>query len=829
MADAVSTFKAVCRGGLNTGSDVLSLGEQSSGAAIQLVNYEPNLEGGYRRLSGFANNMGSVTGTGSVLGVCVANGIQQGIFGARTPSSGANYLHHWNFYFTIAVTSGQGTNLSVGETVTAVVSSSDNTVVSATGTVKIAASALVTIDFGFNPSIVFSSGNVITGTTSEGTATATGDAARIGWTEITSDLIANDPDGVSASASISLSSGVASATIGGALAAGGAVNFTTHAGSEQPRKVTITAGGNESGRTFTVTGTDYLGSAQVEAITGPNNATVSTTKYFNTVTSVTVSTPTQVIVKAGGDESGRTYTVTGTDSTDRILVEELTGPNNSTTTSTQFFKTVTKISVDAATAGDVLVGTSGDDNGISVAATSSEAEDLTLGGELASGGAVSFGIATAGAVTIGSGAGQYRPSNPTMTGVTKVRFEKINFGTPKIVLTDGINPAATYDGTNYIQITDAIALNPVVSGDPQDAPTDPTIAAEFQNHLFLAGDPAEVSNLYFSAPTAETDYSPANGAGVINVGFEIVAIKKFRNVLYIFGNNNIKRLVGENAANFRLETVTSNLGCLATDSVVELGGDLLFLAPDGIRPIGGTNKIGDVNLETISKSIQSTINNLITSQELSGLSAVIVRAKSQFRYFFNVEGTAGLLGALREYKGNYSFEFGQVAGIVCTCADSGYIGTKEFVIHGDSAGKVFQQETSNAFDTTNILSVYKTPFIYMDNPEQRKNYYSVSTYMSSEGINNILLGVTYDYEGTSVLNPENLVIDLSSPASFYDSGTNIAVYDTTDIYDGNPSPVESSSFSGSGKSVSFRYVTDDTNPSHSIQGYSITYGTGDVR
>tara|TARA_R110001592_G_scaffold82039_2_gene243164 strand:- start:526 stop:2979 length:2454 start_codon:yes stop_codon:yes gene_type:complete len=817
MADAVSTFKAVCRGGLNTGSDVLSLGEQSSGAAIQLVNYEPNLEGGYRRLSGFANNMGSVTGTGSVLGVCVANGIQQGIFGARTPSSGANYLHHWNFYFTIAVTSGQGTNLSVGETVTAVVSSSDNTVVSATGTVKIAASALVTIDFGFNPPIVFSSGNVITGATSGGAATATGNAARIGWTEITSDLIADDPDGVSASASISLSSGVASATIGGALAAGGAVNFTTQAGSEQPRQVTITAGGNESGRTFTVTGTDYLGSAQVEAITGPNNATVSTTKYFNTVTSVTVSTPTQVIVKAGGDESGRTYTVTGTDSTDRILVEELTGPNNSTTTSTQFFKTVTKISVDAATAGDVLVGTSGDDNGISVAATSSEAEDLTLGGELASGGAVSFGIATAGAVTIGSGAGQYRPSNPTMTGVTKVRFEKINFGTPKIVLTDGINPAATYDGTNYIQITSSFA------------PTDPTMSAEFQNHLFLAGDLTEVSNLYFSAPTAETDFNPANGGGVINVGFEIVAIKKFRNVLYIFGTNNIKRLVGENSANFRLETVTSNLGCLATDSVVELGGDLLFLSPDGIRPIGGTNKIGDVNLETISKNIQSTVKNMIVGETLTNLSSVIIRSKSQFRYMFSTSGSAGIIGALREYQGNYSFEFGQLSGIECTCADSGYIGQTEFVIHGASTGKVFQQESGDAFDTSNILSIYKTPFVYMDNPEQRKNYYSTATYMSAEGNFSIALGVSYDYENTDISTPDNLNMANTSPGAFFDSGSNIAVYDTTDIYDGNPSPVESVTFSGSGKSISFVYVTDDTNPSHSIQGYTITYGLGDVR
>ena len=34
---------------------------------------------------------------------------------------------------------------------------------------------------------------------------------------------------------------------------------------------------------------------------------------------------------------------------------------------------------------------------------------------------------------------------------------------------------------------------------------------------------------------------------------------------------------------------------------------------------------------------------------------------------------------------------------------------------------------------------------------------------------------------------------------------------------------------GSGKSVSFKYVTNSTDASHSIQGIVITYGTGDLR
>ena len=594
MVDSVSTFRAVCRGGLNTGADVLSLGEENPGSAIQLLNYEPNLEGGYRRLTGFANNFGTVTGTGSVLGIAVANGVNQGVLACRTPSSGNNYLHHWNFYYEFTVSSDS--NLTVGETISERTSSGDSsTSTGVTGTLISKSSNTIVVDFGRIPTATFTNGNSISDDAFSTSTTITSVPAVKGWT---------------------------------------------------------------------------------------------------------------------------------------------------------------------------AVSTSG---------------------------------------------------SPTMTGVSKVRFTEINFGTPKVVLTDGINPAATYDGSTYTQITDS------------NAPTDPKIGAEFQNHLFLAGDPAQPSNLFFSAPTAETDFSPANGGGVINVGFAIVAIKKFRNVLFIFGKNNIKRLVGDNSANFVLESVTSNLGCLSTDSVIELGGDLLFLAPDGIRPIGGTNKIGDVNLETLSKNIQSTVRNVITSEDLDALSSVIIRSKSQFRYLFSTSSSQGILGALREYKGNIGFEFAQTFGIECTCADSGYIEQEEFVLHGASSGKVFQQESGNAFDTSNVLSIFKTPFVYMGNPEQRKTFYSTSTYMSAEGNFSVALSVTYDYDNTDISTPDNLTLSTTSPGAFFDRGTNVAVFDTTDIFDGNPSPVESVTFSGSGKAIALTFVTDDTNESHSIQGFTITHGLGDVR
>ena len=512
MADQLSVQKIMCRGGLDTSRDVLAQGENAPGSAIQLVNYEHAITGGYRRISGFENSYGTVTGTGSVLGVHVANGINDGILACRKPSSGNNYLHYW----------------------------------------------------------------------------------------------------------------------------------------------------------------------------------------------------------------------------------------------------------DNSTSAWVAVTTSG---------------------------------------------------SPTMTGVGKVRTATFNFGSNKVILTDGINPAATYDGTTYTQITHA------------SAPTDPKYAVDFANHMFLAGDPAHPSKLFFSAPLAETDFATGNGAGVIQVGFDIVAIKPFRDVLYIFGTNNIKALKGTSTADFVLTGVTHDLGCLATDSIIEIGGDLLFLSQDGIRPISGTSKIGDVELETLSKDIQSLFTDIVFDIDLQGLSSVVIRQKSQFRIFFAAAESQGIIGGIRKSQEGFAFEFGQLLGIEATCAASGYLGQYEYVIHGTSDGKVHRQEIGTSFSGTDIFSMYQTPYIYMENPEQRKIFHKINTYLRSEGDNELILSVVYDYDDINVMNPSNYTMTTTGAAAYY----NEATYDSIAIYSGNPSPIQTTNIAGSGKSVSFKYVTNSTDASHSIQGIVLTYGTGDLR
>ena len=74
-----------------------------------------------------------------------------------------------------------------------------------------------------------------------------------------------------------------SLTINGALASGGVATLDVQ------RRVLITTTADESSKTFTVTGTNWAGNTISQTITGPNATTGATTISFKTVTSITIS------------------------------------------------------------------------------------------------------------------------------------------------------------------------------------------------------------------------------------------------------------------------------------------------------------------------------------------------------------------------------------------------------------------------------------------------------------------------------------------------------------------------------------------------------------
>ena len=94
---------------------------------------------------------------------------------------------------------------------------------------------------------------------------------------ITADTVALDADGISVAAAVGNN---AALVIGGALASGGSVTLS------HGRIVTILSAGDDSGISFTVTGTDVNSDAQTESITGANAGTATGSKYFLTISGI---------------------------------------------------------------------------------------------------------------------------------------------------------------------------------------------------------------------------------------------------------------------------------------------------------------------------------------------------------------------------------------------------------------------------------------------------------------------------------------------------------------------------------------------------------------
>ena len=92
--------------------------------------------------------------------------------------------------------------------------------------------------------------------------------------------------------------GASSVVLNGSLVSGGVATLDT------PRQVLITNVGNDSGITFTVTGTTFYGNTVSQTVQGTSGSTVATTVDFATVTSITTSGSTSV---SGITEIGRAH------------------------------------------------------------------------------------------------------------------------------------------------------------------------------------------------------------------------------------------------------------------------------------------------------------------------------------------------------------------------------------------------------------------------------------------------------------------------------------------------------------------------------------------
>ena len=410
--------------------------------------------------------------------------------------------------------------------------------------------------------------------------------------------------------------------------------------------------------------------------------------------------------------------------------------------------------------------------------------------------------------------------------VDKLRHVQFDWGSGStICFVDGVNPAVVFDGATWYTLLQSNTGGTSSAGGDQivDAPS---IVAEYQNHLWVGGDLTSRSTLRHSAPNDPYNWTTGAGGGTQVPAFNVQQIKPFRDDLFIFGLNSIKKIVtnknSSGGITFTIDQVTNNVGCIARDSVVEIAGDLLFLAPDGFRPVSSTSKIGDVELETVSKAIQVTLVNAIKNFSTDTVNSVVIRNKSQVRFFVgdNTEEAIysyGIIGGLYDSSGSIEWAFGELNGIRASCAESGYIGTTEYVLHGDYDGKVYRQEVGSSFAGSDITAVYATPYLDFGDTEVRKTIRKVNTFVRAEGPAEFFLHLDYDWGDYNVSRPIEYREDSQGGPVRYNE-IDLDYGDADALYGGNSKPILTADVQGSGFATRATYVTIGQSKPYSIQG-----------
>ena len=409
-------------------------------------------------------------------------------------------------------------------------------------------------------------------------------------------------------------------------------------------------------------------------------------------------------------------------------------------------------------------------------------------------------------------------SNRSNVGIVKLRTTENSFeGTESTIICDGVNTPAKITATGT-----ASELPTTEDGNPTGA----KFSTDFNGYQMYSGFSSSPNTILFSEPTRDDEFTNAQGAGELTFAYNITGIAKFRDALFVFGKDRIKKVVPDATTTFAQQEVTNNIGCIATDSIIEIGGDVLFLASDGIRPIQGTARIGDVELETISKPVQQLLQSLPSTHDLDNMSSVVIRNKSQFRYFFPktttaAADTAGIIGGLRFADRRVGWEFGELLGIRAFVATSGLIDDVEVVLHGDLNGEIYQQESGSTFDTADVTAVYASPFLYFDSTEKRKIYQHITLFTRPEGESTINLGIAYDWDDPNTPNPNTYSLTTAGSLARYT--TTNSTYDATFKFDGSTSPVLETNVQGSGRAISLVITSTGTQAPYSVSGFSITY------
>ena len=210
-------------------------------------------------------------------------------------------------------------------------------------------------------------------------------------------------------------------------------------------------------------------------------------------------------------------------------------------------------------------------------------------------------------------------ATPGSYTITANDWKIVNFNDKAYFFQRGYDPLV-YDNANGLRtftVANSGATNATFK-------TNEVLAA--YGRLFIVGNATNDSVIYWSDLLNGNAFT-GGSSGSIDVakawpnGFDkVVALAAHNNFLIVFGENNIIVYSGaDSPASMAIHDTIAGVGCVDRNSIQDIGTDILFLTPTGLRGLGRTIQEKSLPITDLSRNIKQELiaNTLATATPVS--------------------------------------------------------------------------------------------------------------------------------------------------------------------------------------------------------------------
>jgi len=388
----------------------------------------------------------------------------------------------------------------------------------------------------------------------------------------------------------------------------------------------------------------------------------------------------------------------------------------------------------------------------------------------------------------------------------RYEFVNYNFGgsttTNRMYWVDGFNTAFEWDGTYAV---------PLFTGMSVDTPRH---LAAHKKHLFLAFQKGSLQHSSIGDPYG---YSVVTGASEIGTGGEITGLQvQPGDAMAVFNRNRIYVLYGTSSSDWNLKTFSNDSG--AGEYTIQNLTETMFLDDRGVTTLSAVNAYGDFAMNSISKKIRP----IISDKKGKSIASVRVRAKGQYRLFFN-DGT----GIYATFSGNkiagfIRVDLGKVVYTVCSSEDS--VGD-EILFFGSDDGYVYQMDKGTSFDGSTVEAMLRFSYYHYDSPTRDKRFRKIQFELSGDSSIALQFQPDYSYSDPDVPAARSRNLNIEGSGGYW----NIDNWDDFN-WTGQIISTSEENLDGIGTNMGMLILSEATyEQPHILQGVTVHYSPRRIR